>query len=367
MQGFYRVGDGQANNGAMAAEQFANGTTQLNAYLFANEVNIPLMSIMEEAKEGTAPNDNYYTTPYGYIPQELAGASAFFSEGCYMHELEVEVTDGTLQIGIEKTVASKYDWTCFDNFRLTYMGICFSIDDKQESFYLATDRTYDEISYTRNFKNTNWQALYVPFEIPYGNIADDFDVAYINDVHQFDDDDDGIIDDTMIEAIKIKRGTLKANYPYLIRAKEKGEKAIIIPDATIYATEENSIDCSSVFSTYTFTGTYTRMSSDELPQGEGYYALSGGLWAPVASGTSLGAFRFYLKVDSREHEEEPQALSIRMRIVGDGENEDETTGVQNSEFINHNSELIYDLQGRRVTDTSNLKGIYIVNGKKIVR
>ena len=301
----------------------------------------------------------------------LAGASAFFSEGCYMHELEVEVTDGTLQIGIEKTVASKYDWTCFDNFRLTYMGICFSIDDKQESFYLATDRTYDEISYTRNFKNTNWQALYVPFEIPYENIAGDFDAAYINDVHQFDNDDDGEIDETTIEAVKIKRGTLKANYPYLIRARGKGEKTISVTNATLYATEENSIDCSSVFSNYTFTGTYDRMSSDELPQDEGYYALSGGLWAPVAEGTSLGAFRFYLKIDSRNggNDNATKARSIRMRVVGEDEDDEdsETTGIEETTDNSQQTTVIFDLQGRRVTDTSNLKGIYIVNGKKIVR
>lgn len=379
MQGFYRVGGGE-NNGAMAAEQFANGTTQLNAYLFANEESIPLMSIMEEAKEGTAPdNTDYYTTSNGYyIPQRLVGASAFFSEGCYMHELEVEVTDGTLQIGIKKTVASNYDWTCFDNFQLTYMGVCLEINDKQENFYRSMNETYDEVSYTRNFKNTNWQALYVPFEIPYEYIADDFDAAYINDVHQFDNDDDGIIDDTMIEAIRIKRGILKANYPYLIRAKEKGEQTIIIPDATIYATEENSIDCSSVFSTYTFTGTYTRMSSNELPQDEGYYALSGGLWAPVATGTSLGAFRFYMKIDSREYEEKPQVLSIRMRVVGDENNREEeseddeekddkgdTTEIDKAELKGQEL-VIYDLQGRRVMSTNNLKGVYIVNGKKIV-
>ena len=32
-----------------------------------------------------------------------------------------------------------------------------------------------------------------------------------------------------------------------------------------------------------------------------------------------------------------------------------------------NSEIIYDLQGRRVLNTDNLKGIYIVNGKKIIK
>ena len=39
-------------------------------------------------------------------------------------------------------------------------------------------------------------------------------------------------------------------------------------------------------------------------------------------------------------------------------------GIDNSEIINHKSEIIYDLQGRRVLNPT--KGIYIVNGKKVV-
>ena len=40
------------------------------------------------------------------------------------------------------------------------------------------------------------------------------------------------------------------------------------------------------------------------------------------------------------------------------------TGINNSEFIIHNSELIYDLQGRRVTHPT--KGSYILGGRKVV-
>ena len=39
-------------------------------------------------------------------------------------------------------------------------------------------------------------------------------------------------------------------------------------------------------------------------------------------------------------------------------------GIDNSEIINHKSEIIYDLTGRRVTHPT--KGIYIVGGKKVV-
>ena len=45
--------------------------------------------------------------------------------------------------------------------------------------------------------------------------------------------------------------------------------------------------------------------------------------------------------------------------------EDDTTGV--GQLTIQNSEIIYDLQGRRVLNTENLKaGIYIVNGRKLV-
>jgi hypothetical protein len=40
------------------------------------------------------------------------------------------------------------------------------------------------------------------------------------------------------------------------------------------------------------------------------------------------------------------------------------TGIEKSEIINHKSEIIYDLQGRRVEKAT--KGIYIVGGRKVV-
>ena len=42
----------------------------------------------------------------------------------------------------------------------------------------------------------------------------------------------------------------------------------------------------------------------------------------------------------------------------------EVTGIENSELINHKSEMIFDLQGRRVKKAT--KGVYIVGGKKVV-
>lgn len=243
------------------------------------------------------------------------------------------------------------------------------IADGVESFTQVGNVPYEKITYTRNFKNTNWQALYVPFDIPVTEaFLAEFEVAYIYDTRQYDWDDDGEVDEVVIESFKKRSGVLNANYPYLIRAREKGEKSIVVTDAMLYTTVENSYDCSSMFETYSFTGTYSRMPAILLPQDEGYYALSGGVWQPIAEGASLGAFRFYLKID-RRNQNAPVSLarSIRMRILDENGEEDGTTGIDNSQLAIDNSQLIiYDLQGRRIIDTDNLKGLYIVNGRKKV-
>lgn len=248
-------------------------------------------------------------------------------------------------------------WSDFTNF-VAIPEVNISVLDTQESLSQLQDEDFDNLTYTRTFNNTNWQALYVPFEIPYENIKDDFEVAYINDTRQYDRDDDGVKEETVIEAFKITSGTLEANYPYLIRAKEAGEKTITVTDAILYATEENSIDCSSVYDKYTFTGTYSRMSSTELT---GCYALSGGVWQPIAEGATLGAFRFYLQVESRSGSAQA-AQSIKMRVIGE-ETDDEATSIDEVESAD-NEPIVYDLAGRRVANPT--KGVYIVNGKKVL-
>ena len=63
-----------------------------------------------------------------------------------------------------------------------------------------------------------------------------------------------------------------------------------------------------------------------------------------------------------------QTNTIRMRVIGaDDEYADDTTGIDNAQLMMDDSQqIIYDLQGRRITNTANLKGLYIVNGKKVL-
>ena len=230
--------------------------------------------------------------------------------------------------------------------------------DTYTAYAHAEDEEFDKITYVRNFTSKNWEALYLPFEIGYEDICEDFDVAYIYDTHQYDTDDNGVKDETVIEIFKIKEGTLEANYPYLIRAKEAGQKEIVVNDATLYATEEVTLDCSSIFDTYTFTTTYSSIPAGGFEQEKNYYTLVDGMWLPASKYTELGAFRFYLKVDSRSGAPAAEAQSIRMRIVGEDNEGGTTDDIENSEITIQNSGTIFDLSGRRLTHPT--KGINII-------
>ena len=91
----------------------------------------------------------------------------------------------------------------------------------------------------------------------------------------------------------------------------------------------------------------------------GTYVLSGNKFCKVVEGNegdavTLGAYRCYF-----------QPLTNGVKNFGFVEDGGETTGINNVENeVDMKNAVIYDLTGRRVT--SPVKGIYIVNGKKMV-
>ena len=269
--------------------------------------------------------------------------------------------DATLYVpyGAKAAYSEAYNWKNFANIEELEPSI-YELTDGEE-YNEASDMTVEVLTYTRTLPNLHWNALYVPFELPYEVITDRYDVAYINDVNGYDTDDNGTIDDLAMEIIKIKGGTLKANYPYLIKAKTEADKAmsITVEDATLYAAEENAVDCSSVYQNYVVKGTYTKKTAEELA---GKLAIStSGAWQPLAEGTALNPFRLYLSIENRDNSPlkvEPAALS-RMRIVERGE----TTGIEEGVPSQQREDVIFDLSGRRVKQPVK-GGVYIVNGKK---
>ena len=221
-----------------------------------------------------------------------------------------------------------------------------------------------DVSYTRTFNNTNWQALYIPFSLNYNDWKDDFEVAYINGVRQLDKDDNGTIDETIMDVIKIKSGSTTPNMPYLIKAKTIGEKTFSVSDATLYPAEENSIDCSTTIAKYTFTGTYNTISSATMIANN-YYGMGGGELVQSDGSNDLNPYRWYMKVESRNssYNASNAAKTITINVIGD--EEETTTGIRQLQITN--DELpVYDLNGRQVNENNLKPGIYVKNGKKFV-
>jgi hypothetical protein len=229
-----------------------------------------------------------------------------------------------------------------------------TLTDASSSYSNATEATANTIKYTRTFNSTNWQALYVPFSMKYSDWNNDFEVAAINNVHQYDDDDNGIFDRTELEIVKVKSGSLKANTPYLIKPKTTGTKTITINNATLKKTEVNSIYCASVNTMYTFTGTYNTISGATMIS-NAYYGMGGGeLVQAEDNDASLGAFRWYLKIENKE-EGSYAPGKITVLCLDD----EMATGIDENVIDVENKVVgIYDANGRKINEMRN--GLNIV-------
>jgi len=328
------------------------------------------------------------------IPNSITkiGDSAFF--GCYKLA-DIYCNSET----VPTTAINAFDYTDAENITLhvpeksitDYMNtepwsmFCsitdilkeIAIIDNGEAYYNSYHKETNIITYTRTFNNTEWQALYIPFAINYDDWTEDFEVAKINDIHQFDVNEDGDFDDaedkTIMEMLKVNSGTLKANHPYMIRAKSIGEKTLTVENGTLMPTLENSIDCSSVERKYVFTGTYSGIKGEMMVSNK-YYAMSGGnMKYSTNTANALKPFRWYMQIQDRDGQVIEEASEIKVVVRGD---EDwDITGIEETNTDN-GSFIVYSISGTLVrnvkaTDINQATeglaaGLYIVNGKKVL-
>ena len=236
-----------------------------------------------------------------------------------------------------------------------------------EEFENNTEECFATLTYTRTLPNMLWNPLYVPFKIPYEVLEENYEVAYINAMHSYDNDDNGEIDEMVMEIVKIKAGTLKPNHPYLIKAKndEAMEMSIVQENATLYPAEITTLVCSSVYTKFEITGTYQKMTSEDL---NGSLVIStDGAWKLLSSTSILKPFRFYLTISNLEGspvEIAEEAMSrVRIRVMGEDDN---ATGIDEVKTANDEQKSeIYDLSGRRVSAPAK-GGVYIIKGKKVI-
>ena len=250
---------------------------------------------------------------------------------------------------------------------------------KVESFTLADATAYNSeaeftatsLAYKRTFYDDKWMAVYVPFAIDCSQLNADYEMATINNFHEYEQEDGTY--NVVLEVKRVtKGGTIPALTPCLMRMKTapeaKVEKTLTFANAAFSAAADKSIDCSSVTRYYQFSGTLNGKTG--LTAGTDFVLNAGKLYNTSES-TVLLPQRWYLSATDRTStpvETATMLRSISIKVIGDGE----ATGIEN---IHVNTESgadasgstgIYDLQGRKI-NSEPTKGMYIKNGKKYIK
>lgn len=241
------------------------------------------------------------------------------------------------------------------------------VENDYQQINILAGANLSMLTYTRNYSNTKWQSLYVPFAMRYEDWKDEYDVAYINSVRQYDNDNDGVIDETIMDVLQITGGELYPNMPYMIRAKSTGSKTITLNNAILYQTEVNSVSCSTILSEFTFTGTYSTIDATTMLSNN-YYAMGGGGLIKTNGTSSLKPFRWYMGITSRSpifNAETDSPARISINVIG--EDCDGETSIYEVAREEEFEDEIFNLNGQKQDASEPLKpGLYIKNGKKIM-
>lgn len=233
-----------------------------------------------------------------------------------------------------------------------------TIVDNGSAYTSTYDVVVEDLKYARRYKNNNWQAWYVPFEM---TITQDMtsNFSFGKFAGTYTDDEE-----FFLTIVYLKVGdVMKPHTPYFIKAKtadENNDQVITIGNATLKAAMEMGFTMLSAEKKITIHGIYkSKTATDE---DNDWYAYSGGLYCRPEIGTTLLPYRFYMTIEDREDNPyftSPQPNQVRMMVIGDDE-----TSIENIDGVTiMHADDIYDLSGRKV-NTQPKKGIYIKNGKK---
>ncbi|OYP64809.1 GLUG motif-containing protein [Prevotella sp. P2-180] len=231
--------------------------------------------------------------------------------------------------------------------------------------------TVDTLNYTRKFSDNKWMAVYVPFVIDCDILDDEYEMAVINNFHEYEQEDGSY--KVVLEVKRVTRGgTIPALTPCLIRMKTAPEaetsKTLTFTNVAFEPAAQKYIDCASMTSYYKFLGTLE--SKDGFNEATDY-VLSNGILYRGGINTHLLPQRWYLStslISNGSIASNAKVRSISIGVIGDGD----TTGIEEI-YVNTEScadadsnSAIYDLQGRKLSREPQ-KGIYIKNGVKLVK
>lgn len=207
-----------------------------------------------------------------------------------------------------------------------------AIIDKTDKFENTETIGYDEIVYRRTFGTTEWQPLFVPFTSDYADWKDNVEIAQLDEVTEGDTR-------VLHASILTDNAKVQANTPYLIKAKNTGDYAFALSNATLESTTSIT---PLVLGNYTFNGvykSYTIAKSTSTTKQE--YILQNGEICQsqpekASSSYKLPSMRWYISVANNANVKD---MSICI--------DDPATGITHNVMLDNSKQEIYDLNGIR--------------------
>ena len=293
-------------------------------------------------------------------------SKSIYQKGCTRTDCDYHVYYATSDGSIEAKPNDDTSAFTVDKFTLNDATV---YDSKAEF-------TVTNLEYKRSFSHDKWLAVYVPFSIDCGQLTEEYEMATINNFHEFEQKDGKY--NIVLEVKPVTNGTtIPALTPCLIRMKQAPEtaeaetteaKTLQFTNVSFAAAADKKIDCASVTRYYQFLGTLNAKTGFDTTSD--FVINEGELWK-AGSDAELNPQRWYLNASDRTGSElnpSVQLSRIAIHVIGG----DETTDIDgiyvktDTEDVSSSRQGIYDLQGRKLS-VEPKSGIYIKDGKKYIK
>lgn len=334
--GFYR--DGSSDN---EAAKVKNGETLIqNAFLFANDQEVALPNVTSEA--GNMPGIGETRDGVEEFACWPWQANEYFQTGLYKATTPVvEVgLDGKLTIGVKSTYNDvPGSWIVVGNFRLTSLGAKKTVTIDEDVDFTAEDANDVVIVLNRSFVgNDTWNTFCVPFDIS----NDDLKAAFGDDVQvaEFSETADGT--NSAVSFNTMKEPAITANEPVLVKSNTK-------ETSFTFAGNVKAGEAKVAGTNFDFVG--TSVAETNIAAGD-YFMNENKLYKSEGE-TTIAGTRAYLK-----------AKVAGARVASLSFDDNTTTAIEGIEKAGKSADTLYNLNGQRVIVPN--KGLYIVNGKKMV-
>lgn len=255
---------------------------------------------------------------------------------------------------------------------LTYDGSTYSTSSPvslTDGKAYVTPVAFDapSLTYSRYYPENVWSAWFAPLDVNASYLKDNgLTPAYIEGIHNYDDNEDGTIDRTVMEIVKISNGRLRAGTPLLVRAAEGYSPQLELKYVTMMASDDlNNIHTETATAKYDFLGTFTGTTAAAA---DNMYSLDQTGAMVHRTGTIL-PLRWYCQIEQkpsfiREETSPALARAIYIKVIGE---EDQVTGIRTlyneAGQTLERADGIFDLSGRKLLEPQHGK-INIINGKK---